>query len=107
MQVVPPGVQNWNQYRYQVIKRKWRHLLKKAKACDVVYLAIGHGDLKETFPDAQISRLVTKTNSWVYMGNFEVAPNTRHEHHLSDRTFLTRQIYYIFLFTFFFLVVEV
>ena len=54
MQVVPPGVQNWNQYRYQVIKRKWRHLLKKAKACDVVYLAIGRGDLKETFPDAQI-----------------------------------------------------
>ena len=58
---------------------------------------------KKTFPDAQICQLVTKTNSWVYMGNLEVAPYTRHEHHLADRLFLTRKICDIFLFFPFFL----
>ena len=52
---------------------------------------LGGGDFKETFPDAQICQPVTKTNSWVYMGNLEVAPYTRHEHHLGDRNFLTRK----------------
>ena len=54
---------------------------------------------EKTFLDAQICWLVTKTNSWVHMGNLEVASYTRQEHHLGDRIFSTRQKSVFFLFS--------
>ena len=81
-----------NQTAISAIRKK--HLPTCLSPC-----AVGCDDFKETFPDAQICWLVTKTNSWVPMGNLEVASYTRQEHHLGDRIFSTRQKSVFFLFS--------
>ena len=76
---------------HKKIKRKRARIFPRVRWFNIKW--------EKTFLDAQICWLVTKTNSWVHMGNLEVASYTRQEHHLGDRIFSTRQKSVFFLFS--------